>query len=52
MLFFSNGTEFRRCGVDIYTIQKLMGYRGIKVASELYVHNEAEELKKAMGIVC
>ena len=44
------GTELRRRGVDIYTIQKVMGHRDIKMTSELYVHNEIEELKKAMGI--
>lgn len=42
------GTELRRRGVDIYTIQKIMGHRDIKMTSELYVHNEFEELKKAI----
>lgn len=46
------GTALRRRGVDIYTIQKIMGHKDIKMTSELYVHNEAEELKKALGIHC
>lgn len=44
------GTELRRKGIDIYTIQKLMGHRDIKMTSELYVHNEVDELKKALGV--
>lgn len=44
------GTELRRKGVDIYTIQKVMGHKDIKMTSELYVHNETNELKKAMKV--
>lgn len=44
------GTELRRKGVDIYTIQKLMGHKDIKMTSEIYVHNEVDELKKAMNL--
>lgn len=44
------GTDLRRQGVDIYTIQKLMGHKDVKMTSELYVHNEIEELKKALKI--
>lgn len=42
------GTRLRRKGVDIYTIQKVMGHKDIKMTSEVYVHNEIDELKKAM----
>ena len=42
------GTKLRRDGVDIYTIQKVMGHRDIKMTSEIYVHNEIDSLKKAM----
>ena len=42
------GTRLRRKGVDIYTIQKVMGHKDIKMTSEIYVHNELESLKKAM----
>lgn len=42
------GTSLRRRGVDIYTIQKVMGHKDIKMTSEIYVHNEIEELKKAV----
>lgn len=42
------GTNLRRNGVDIYTIQKVMGHKDIKMTSELYVHNEIYELKRAM----
>ena len=42
------GTKLRRDGVDIYTIQKIMGHKDIKMTSEIYVHNELDVLKKAL----
>lgn len=42
------GTSLRRRGVDIYTIQKIMGHRDINVTTEIYVHNEIGSLKKAL----
>lgn len=42
------GTALRRHGVDIYTIQKLLGHRDIKVTTEIYVHNEIEVLRAAI----
>ena len=45
------GTALRRRGVDIYTIQKVMGHRDIKVTSETYVHNEIEVLRSAITVV-
>ncbi len=42
------GTKLRRCGVDIYTIQKIMGHKDITVTSETYVHNELEVLMRAI----
>jgi len=42
------GTELRRRGVDIYTIQKIMGHKDIRMTTEIYVHNEFEILKKAL----
>lgn len=42
------GTNLRRRGVDIYSIQKIMGHKDIKMTTELYVHNEVDELKKAI----
>lgn len=42
------GTKLCRDGVDIYTIQKLMGHKDIKMTSELYVHNEIDTLKQAV----
>lgn len=42
------GTMLRRRGVDIYTIQKIMGHRDIKMTSEIYVHNEIDTLREAM----
>lgn len=42
------GTNLRRRGIDIYSIQKIMGHKDIKMTTELYVHNEVEELKKAI----
>lgn len=44
------GTALRRQGVDIYTIQKVMGHKDIQMTTELYVHNEVDELKKAMMV--
>lgn len=44
------GTNLRRRGVDIYSIQKIMGHKDIKMTTELYVHNEVEELKKAISL--
>lgn len=44
------GTELRRRGVDIYSIQKIMGHKDIKMTTELYVHNEVAELQKAIHI--
>ena len=43
------GTDLRRRGVDIYTIQKLMGHKDIKMTSEIYVENEIDVLKKNLG---
>lgn len=42
------GTMLRRHGVDIYTIQKILGHKSINVTSEIYVHNEIDTLKKAV----
>ena len=42
------GTALRRRGVDIYTIQKVMGHRDITVTTEIYVHNELEALRRAI----
>lgn len=44
------GTYLRRKGVDIYTIQKIMGHKNIQMTTEIYVHNEIEPLKKALHI--
>lgn len=44
------GTLLRENGVDIYTIQKVMGHSDIKVTAEIYVHNDIEVLRKAMRI--
>lgn len=42
------GTKLRRDGVDIYTIQKIMGHKDIKMTTEIYVHDEFDVLKKAV----
>lgn len=42
------GTALRRKGVDIYTIQKIMGHRDITVTAEIYVHNELDVLRQAL----
>lgn len=42
------GTNLRRSGVDIYTIQKVMGHKNINVTSGTYVHNELSSLRTAL----
>ena len=44
------GTALRRRGVDIYTIQKIMGHKDIKMTSEIYVHNELDTLRKGLKL--
>lgn len=44
------GTQLRRKGVDIYTIQKVLGHKDINVTSKIYVHNELEALRKALNL--
>ena len=40
------GTALRRRGVDIYTIQKLLGHKDITVTTEIYVANEVSVLRE------
>lgn len=42
------GTLLREAGVDIYTIQKVMGHSDIKVTADTYVHNDLSVLKRNM----
>lgn len=42
------GTALRRHGVDIYSIQKLMGHKDITVTTEIYVENEIDVLKRVI----
>lgn len=44
------GTMLRRHGVDIYTIQKIMGHKDIKMTTEIYVHNEVDVLRKGLKL--
>ena len=44
------GTKLRRDGVDIYTISKVLGHRDINVTSNVYVKNDLEALRTALGI--
>lgn len=41
------GTLKREEGVDIYTIQRLMGHSDISVTASIYVHNDIEVLRRA-----
>lgn len=43
------GTRLRRNGADIYSIQKVMGHKDIRMTTEIYVHNEIETLRKAIA---
>lgn len=44
------GTILREKGVDIYTIQKVMGHSDIKMAADIYVHNDIEVLRKSLKL--
>ena len=46
----TRGTEMRRTGVDIYTIQKIMGHKDINVTANIYVHDDVETTRKAAKI--
>lgn len=42
------GTAMSRHGVDIFTIQKILGHKDIKLTTNLYVHDEVERLRNAL----
>lgn len=42
----SFGTSLREQGVDIYTIQKIMGHADIGVTADVYIHNDLDVLRK------
>ena len=44
------GTMLRRHGVDIYTIQKVLGHKSVEMTANIYVKNELDVLRKDMGI--
>lgn len=44
------GTHLRRIGVDIYTIQKIMGHKDVNITANTYVHDESEITRKAAKI--
>lgn len=44
------GTLLRESGVDIYTIQKVMGHSDISVTADIYVHNDIDVLKKQLKL--
>lgn len=44
------GTLLREQGVDIYTIQKVMGHSDISVTAAIYVHNDLDVLREQMKI--
>ena len=43
-------TSLRRRGVDIYTIQKVMGHRDINMDAQIYIHNEQDVLRRNMKL--
>lgn len=43
------GTILRERGVDIYTIQKVLGHSDIGTTSKIYVHNDLNVLRKQMN---
>lgn len=44
------GTLKRAEGVDIYTIQKVMGHADISITASIYVHNDIDVLKKQLKL--
>lgn len=44
------GTLRREEGVDIYTIQKVMGHADISITADIYVHNDIDVLKKRLNL--
>ena len=44
------GTTLRENGVDISTIQKVMGHSDISVTAAIYVHNDLEVLRREMKL--
>lgn len=44
------GTLKRAEGVDIYTIQKVMGHADISITADIYVHNDIDVLKKQLKL--
>lgn len=44
------GTLKREEGVDIYTIQRVMGHSDISVTASIYVHNDIEVLRKRLNL--
>ena len=47
----TRGTQLRRNGVDIYTIQKLLGHKDVNVTAQVYVHDDVETTRAAAGII-
>ena len=45
------GTLKREAGVDIYTIQKVMGHADISITASIYVHNDIDVLKKQLNLL-
>lgn len=44
------GTLKREEGVDIYTIQKVMGHSDISITASIYVHNDIDVLRKQLKL--
>lgn len=42
------GTFLRRHGADIYSISKILGHKDVNVTARIYVHNEMDELRRAL----
>ncbi len=44
------GTLLYQSGVDIRTIQKFMGHASIEVTSAIYIHDDVEHMRSALGV--
>lgn len=43
------GTQLMRNGVDIYTIQKLLGHKSVEITANIYVHSDPDSLRSAVN---
>ena len=43
------GTVLKNRGVNVYDISKVLGHSDIKVTADIYIHDDVEALRRAIG---